>query len=182
MAALVTGWLTASGSWQDVGVGLFLPGGGFFALGGGWMLMVPVVLALFWVACIAWFWSGMVVAPLTVWLGSALLAGHFAGDAIWAPGMALAPMAAAGIFLWFQHKNTERHAADRLRFAQRQQFYAASRVEVNERVQSEPALGTRELDLEQLSAARYVLDRALLPVNELQGFTIIDQFHPAALR
>ena len=100
VAALTPAWLDASAAWQTAGLGLFLPGGGFFALGGGWLLMVPVVLALFWVSCIAWFWSGMVVAPLTVWLGSAALAGSLAGEAIWAPGMALAPMAAAGIFLW----------------------------------------------------------------------------------
>jgi len=182
VAALTPAWLNASAGWQAAGLGLFLPGGGFLALGGAWLLMVPVVLALFWVACIAWFWNGMVIAPLSVWLGSALVAGSLAGDTIWAPGMALAPMAAAGIFLWFQHKNTERHAADRLRFTQRQQFYAASRVEVNERVKSEPALGTRELDPEQLAAARYVLDRALQPINEFKGYAIIDQFQPAALR
>ncbi len=182
LAALVPAWLNASPSWQAAGLGLFLPGGGFFALGGGWVLMVPVVLALFWMSCIAWFWNGMVVAPLTVWLGSALIAGHLAGEAIWAPGMALAPMTAAGIFLWFQHKTSQRHAADRLRFAQRQQFFAASRAEVNERVQSEPAVGSRELDLEQLAAARYVLDRALQPVGEFKGYTVIDQFQPAALR
>lgn len=182
VAALAPAWLNASASWQAAGLGLFLPGGGFFALGGAWLLMVPVVLALFWVACIAWFWNGMVVAPLTIWLGSALVAGSLAGETIWTPGMALAPMAAAGIFLWLQHKTAQRHAADRVRFAQRQQFFAASRAEVVERVRSEPALGTRELDLEQLSAARYVLDRALQPIEEFKGFTIIDQFQPAALR
>ncbi|MBK8957628.1 MAG: hypothetical protein IPM80_04140 [Proteobacteria bacterium] len=182
VAALTPAWLDASAAWQAAGLGLFLPGGGFFALGGGWLLMVPVVLALFWVSCVAWFWSGMVVAPLTVWLGSALVAGSLAGDSIWAPGMALAPMAAAGIFLWFQHKNNQRHAADRERFAMRQQFFAASRAEVVERVRSEPALGSRELDMEQLSAARYVLDRALQPVGQFKGYTVIDQFQPAALR
>ena len=182
VAALAPAWLNASATWQAAGLGLFLPGGGFFALGGAWLLMVPVVLALFWLACIAWFWNGMVVAPLTIWLGSALVAGSLAGETIWTPGMALAPMSAAGIFLWLQHKTSQRHAADRLRFAQRQQFFAASRAEVVERVRSEPALGTRELDMEQLSAARYVLDRALQPIDEFKGFTIIDQFQPAALR
>ncbi len=182
VAALAPAWLNASAAWQAAGLGLFLPGGGFFALGGAWVLMVPVVLALFWLACIAWFWNGMVVAPLTIWLGSALVAGSLAGETIWTPGMALAPMAAAGIFLWLQHKTSQRHAADRVRFAQRQQFFAASRAEVVERVRSEPALGTRELDMEQLSAARYVLDRALQPIDEFKGFTIIDQFQPAALR
>ena len=181
-AALTPIWLGAGAAWQAVGLGLFLPGGGFFALGGGWLLMVPVVLALFWLACIVWFWNGMVIAPLTVWFGSALLAGALVGETVWPPALALAPMAAAGIFLWFQHQTAQRHAADRLRFAQRQQFFATSRVEVNERAHSEPAVSTRELDPEQLAAARYALDRALQPVGEYKGYTIIDQFQPAALR
>ena len=182
VAALAPAWLDASAGWQTAGLGLFLPGGGFFALGGAWVLMVPVVLALFWLSCIAWFWNGMVVAPLAVWLGSAMMAGSLAGEAIWPPALALAPIAAAGIFLWLQHKTALRHAADRARYAQRQQFFAASRAEVAERVQSEPAVGTRELAPEQLAAARYVLDRALQPVGEFKGYTVIDQFQPAALR
>ena len=181
-AALTPLCLGASASWQAAGLGLFLPGGGFFALGGAWVLMVPVVLALFWLSCIAWFWNGMVIAPLGVWLGAAVMAGALVGDTVWPAAIALAPMAAAGIYLWFQHKTTQRHAADRVRFAQRQQFFAGSRVEVNERAQSEPAVSSRELDVEQLAAARYALDRALQPVGEYHGYTVIDQFQPAALR
>ena len=182
LLALTPAWFGAGAGWQAAGLGLFLPGGGFFALGGAWVLMVPLVVALFWLSCVAWFWAGMAVAPLTVWLGSAVVAGLLAGETIWSPGLALAPMSAAAIFFWFQHKNGLRHAADRARFAQRQQFFAGSLVEVNDRARQEPALGTRELEPEQLAAARYVLDRALLPVGEFKGFTIIDQFQPAALR
>ena len=46
VAALAPAWLNASASWQAAGLGLFLPGGGFFALGGAWLLMVPVVSAM----------------------------------------------------------------------------------------------------------------------------------------
>jgi len=168
--------------WQAAGLGLFLPGGGFLALGGAWVLMLPIVLGLFWVSCIVWFWCGMVVAPLTVWLGSALAAGLLAGEAIWSPAVFLAPAAAAAIYGWLHRQRVQRDAADRARFAQRQQFFAASRSEVNERSAREVEVGTRELSSEQLSAARYALDRALQPVGEFKGYTIIDQFQPAALR
>lgn len=180
--ALLPVWFGASPGWQAAGLGLFLPGGGFFALGGGWLLMVPLTLALFWLACIAWFWAGMVIAPLTVWLGSAIVAGLLAESATWPPGLALAPISAAGVYFWFQHRNARRHAADRERYAQRQQFFEASRLEVNERARQEPAIASRELDTEQLAAARYVLDRALQPIGEFAGYTVIDQFQPAALR
>lgn len=180
--ALAPTWMGASPAWQAAGLGLFVPGGGFFALGGAWVLMVPVTLALFWLACVAWFWAGMVVAPLTVWLGSAWLAGALVGDAIWAPSLSLAPITAAGIFFYLQQQRLKREAADRERYALRQTFFEASRAEVLERVRAEPEVGTRELDQEQLGAARYVLDRALQPVGEYQGYTVIDQFQPAALR
>jgi len=176
---LLTG---ASAGWQATGLGLLLPGAGFLAVGGGWVLLLPVTLGLFWLAGIAWFWAGMVVAPLTVWLGSALLAGALVDDTIWSPAVLLAPAAAGGVFWWFRRARERRDAADAARFAVRQQFFEGSRIEVNERAAQEPAVGTRELTAEQLAAARYVYDRALQPVGEFAGYTIIDQFQPAALR
>lgn len=171
-----------SSGWQTAGLGLLLPGAGFLAVGGAWVLLLPVTLGLFWLACVAWFWCGMVVAPLTVWLGSALLAGALADEAIWPPAVFLAPAAAGAILWWFRHARLRREAADAARYAQRQQFFEGSRLEVDERAAHEPEVGTRELSAEQLSAARYVLDRALQPIGEYAGYTIIDQFQPAALR
>lgn len=68
--ALMPLWLGASAGGQVAGLGLVAPGAGFFTLGGAWVLMVPAVLALFWLACIARFWIGMVIAPLGVWLAA----------------------------------------------------------------------------------------------------------------
>ena len=42
--------------------------------------------------------------------------------------------------------------------------------------------GPRELSERELQAVRYALDRALQPVGEFKGYTISDQFQPAALR
>jgi hypothetical protein len=172
----------AAPGWQAAGLGLLVPGAGFLALGGFWVLMLPVTLGVFWLSCIAWFWCGMVLAPMAVWLGAALLAGSLAGDAVWGPATLLAPAAAGAIYYWFRRQRVQREAADTARLAQRQQFYAASRAEVNERAAVELEAGTRELTADQLAAARYVLDRALQPVGQYAGYTIIDQFQPAALR
>ena len=175
-------WLGAAAGWQSAGLGLLLPGGGFLALGVGGILLTMLTLALFWLACVAWFWAGMVIAPLGVWLGAAVLAGFMVGDATWAPAAWLAPLMAASVFAYFQYRGAQRRTADKASFELRQTFFEASRTEVNSRVLAEPASGAREMTLEQLKSLRYVYDRALQPVGEFAGYTIIDQFQPAALR
>lgn len=182
VVALLPLMLDASAGWQAAGLGLFLPGAGFLAVGGWAALLLPITLGIFWLSIVAWFWAGMVIAPLGVWLGSAALAGMMAGPAIWGPAAWLAPAAAAAVFAVFQYRNAKRHAADREHFKLRQGFVDASLVEVNENVQAIPEAGTRELSPDQIASVRYVLERALQPVGEYKGFTIIDQFQPAALR
>lgn len=180
--ALLPLWSGAGAGWQAAGLGLFMPGSGFLAVGGWWVLLLPVTLLLFWLSCIAWFWAGNVVAPLTVWLGSAALAGGLAGPTIWAPASWLAPASALAVFGYFQHRGAQRRRADRERYAARQGFYGESRAEVEERVKDEAAAGSRELEPRQLAALRYVYERALQPLGQYQGYTIIDQFQPAAIR
>ena len=168
--------------WQAAGLGLLLPGAGFLAWGGAWALLVPVTLGLFWLSCVAWFWAGIVVAPIAVWLGAAAFAGGFAGPVTWAPAPWAAAAATALVFSALMLRSARQRAQDRERFTVRQGFFATSLAEVNERVQDETEDGARELDREQLAALRYVYDRALQPIGEYAGYTIIDQFQPAALR
>jgi hypothetical protein len=167
---------------QAAGLGLLLPGVGFLADGGWSMLLFPLTLALFWLSVVAWFWAGVVIAPLAVWLGAAILAGVLVGPQIWDPALYLAPAAAAALFLRFQYKGMKRRAKDREMFQFRQTFFAESLAEVRAKVPHEPVAGDRELTPDQLAAVRYVLDRALQPVDQFKGFTILDQFQPAALR
>ncbi len=174
--------LGLSAAWQAAGLGLLLPGAGFIATGGGWVLLLPVTLAVFWLSVVAWFWAGMVIAPLTVWLGAAVLAAALTGATIWPPALYLAPASMLVVFLYFQIKGARRRKKDLELFKFRQGHFAASVEQVQSIAASEPAPGTRELSAEDLASVRYVLDRALQPVGEFTGFTIIDQFQPAALR
>ena len=167
---------------QAAGLGLLAPGVGFLADGGWWALLFPVTLLIAWVAIVAWFWAGMVIAPLTVWLGTAVIAGALVNQQIWQPATYLAPASAAAIFLFFQYRGYKRRAKDREMFKFRQTYFSDSLVEVRKNVIDEPAPGSRELTLDQLSALRYVLERALQPVDQFKGFTAIDQFQPAAFR
>ncbi len=171
-----------SAGWQAFGLGLFMPGAGFLAAGGPAILLFPLTLGAFWLSVVAWFWAGMVVAPLTVWLGSAALAAAMVGPSIWAPAATLAPLCAAATFGVFQYRAMRRRAADRERFEMRRGYYPASLAEVRERVGADRATGERELAPAQLASLRYVLDRALQPVGRYQGYDVIDQFQPAALR
>ena len=80
--------LGASAAWRAFGLGLLLPGGGFVAaLGISGILALALTLGMLYLALVAWFWNGMVVAPLTVWLGSALVAGALADGSTSALGL-----------------------------------------------------------------------------------------------
>ncbi len=179
---LIPGLTGMSAGLQAFGLGLLLPGAGFIAHGAGGLLILGGVLGLFWLSCIAWFWAGMVVAPVGVWLGAALVAGATAGATAWPPAMFLAPLAAVLVFGGLHFRSAQRQARDRAIFEQRKTYYQESRDAVEQRVQEEPVTAERELTLDQLKSMRWVFDRALQPIGEYEGYTIIDQFQPAALR
>ena len=175
-------WLSLAPGWQAAGLGLLVPGGGFLALGPLGVLGVAATLGLFWLSCIVWFWCGMVVAPIAVWLGAAALAGNLVGDHPWAAADHLVALLAAGLYFHWRRRGQQRAKADAERLAQRRTFFAESLAEVRTRTAEPPAPGSRELAPEQISALRYALDRALQPVGQYAGYTVIDQFQPAALR
>ena len=172
----------ASGNWQAAGLGLWLPGAGFVAVGGWSALLFPLTIALFAFSILAWFWAGMVIAPVMVWLGSALAAG------LLAPAQA-SPLAyvAVGLLLlagavFVRRRLAAVHQRDEARAEVREAFLPASLAEVRVRAQAVPEASGRELSESQLESLRYLLDRSLQPINEFSGFDIIDQFQPAALR
>lgn len=176
-------WLIGSEpALQAAGLGLWLPGAGFLAAGGWWALLFPLTLLLFVVALVAWFWAGMVLAPVMVWLGSAALAGLATGDAVWTP----APLAAGGaltlILAGFARRNARLERDGQARAVAREAFLPRVLPEVRAAAAAEAPVATRELGADQLAAARYLLDRALQPIERFDGFTIVDQFQPAALR
>ena len=132
-------------------------------------------------ALVVWFWCGMVLAPILVWLGSALLAAALAppSPSAAAPLLALATLA----FILFRLRRAHRRQqhADAARYAARREFIAESVAEVRTQL-AVPPPSSRALDATQLEGVRYLLERALQPVGEFAGYTVIDQFQPAALR
>lgn len=169
--------------WQAAGLGLWLPGAGFLALGGWWSVLIMPVLVLFLASLVAWFWAGAVVAPVTVWLGAAAIAGSLAGSA---PTWQGAPFVAAGLVaatgLSFRARNRKAALAGAETARKREAFLPASLAEVSAMQAAQPDPAKRELTPDQIARLRYLLDRTLQPVESFDGFTIIDQFQPAALR
>ena len=179
---LMPTWFGLSPGLQAAGLGLLLPGGGFLALGPLGVLGLALTLGLFWLSFIVWFWCGMVLAPVAVWLGAAALAATLVGESVWGAADHLAAFAAAGLYGYARWRASRRAEADRQRFSQRQGFFAASLAEVEAKVLDEAAPGARELTPDQIAAVRYALERALQPVGQFDGYTVIDQFQPAAIR
>jgi len=172
----------ASAGWQAAGLGLWMPGAGFVAVGGWAALLFPLTLALFAVALVAWFWAGVIVAPVLVWAGSAALAGALAEEAIWAGAPLVVPLCTAATFAFFGLRADRKRRADRVRYEARAATLPASYARVCALAATSPAPGSRELPADDVAALRYALDRALQPIDRWDGFDDIDQFQPAAFR
>lgn len=172
----------ADAALQVFGWGLWLPGMGFVAVGGWWLLALPLTALLFGLAFFAWFGSGMIVAPAVIWVGSALVAAAVAGEqpssyaSIAVPGLTVVYLAIMG----FRRQQRAAKIAQRRdeRLAILPKGVAAARTAAV----PAPALPERELSSFDLGIMRYALDRSLQPVGQLNGFDRIDQFQTSALR
>ena len=181
-AGLVPWLLGWSASLQAAGLGLWLPGAGFIVDGGWAIVLFPLALLLFAASFVAWFGSGMIVAPIIVWLGSALLAAALAGPGIFSAGPYLVIGLTALAVGFFTYRSRKALAAGHAVGAERRAALPAVLAEVRARAVAETPTDRLELDADQLGATRYLFDRAMQPLNALQGFDIRDQFQTAAVR
>jgi hypothetical protein len=176
-------WLIGmSAGTRAAGLGLWFPGAGFLAVGGWALLLVPVTWVLFALALFAWFGSGMVVAPIIVWMGAALAAGSMAHAEIVTASPYAVPALVALAFGYVYRRTQSLKRAGLAERDERNRYLPAAIVEVIARATPVASATERELTAEDLAALRYVLDRALQPIGELNGFDKIDQFQTASLR
>ncbi len=167
---------------QAAGLGLWIPGGGFLAVGGWAILLFALTLALFALAVFAWFGAGMVIAPIIVWLGSALLAGLMAGGQTWFLAPYLVTAIVAGIGIYAYRRDQARKTAELATLEARKRIIGTAIAEAIEVAAPVPAMAERELTPDDLASSRYALDRALQPVGQMNGYDKVDQFQTAALR
>jgi hypothetical protein len=167
---------------RAAGLGLWFPGAGFLAVGGWAVLLLPVTLVLFALALFAWFGAGMVVAPIIVWMGAALVAGSTARGEITTASPYVVPTLVALAFGYVYRRTQSLKRVGLAKLDERNRYLPSAISQVIERAAPVAAATQRELAADDLAALRYVLDRALQPIGELGGFDKIDQFQTASLR
>ena len=168
---------------RAAGWGLWLPGAGFLAIGGWWMLVFPIVLRLAFLLVTVWAMTGF-LAPLVLLWGGAVIAAYFAAaGSISVYGQLAVPICVAALYVrseWQRRKDVQRVAATRRR---RESYLDAAAARHERRmVETQAAADRHELDRDDLRAARYIFDLALQPVGAFDGFTRIDNIQLAALR
>lgn len=163
-------------------MGLWFPGAGFIAVGGLHLIWMPVSWLLFALALFIWFASGNVLAPIIVWLGSLMAAAALALDPLPSPaiGTALAMLASAIVTVL----RLRRTALDTAREKREQRIrnLPVALDDIEQRACAEENPGNRELSEHDLAATRFLYDRALQPIDQFDGFDMIEQFQPSALR
>jgi hypothetical protein len=174
------------------GVGLMAPGAGFLAGGrpGAWAATQPA----FGTSLALWLGSGNILAPLSVWLGTAAGSAAIDDDRSWPAARRLVPAAGAGVVATAYALRERGFRRARKRRDDRNAYLAqlatrangsapanvngkAAPVAAAERVRSVP-----ELSVDDLAFSRFLLDRALQPVDQFEGFDKIEQFQTSSVR
>jgi len=168
-------------AFQSFGLGLWAPGLGFLGSGGWTVLLLPLTLALFALSVFFWFAAGAIVFPVLIWVGSALLAAALTGAEAWPPAPIAGALLLGATFGW-QTMRLRRNASEQRAIAARK-FGAMDHLVAAAKSRATPRPAQpRELTPEMLTAARYLLDRALQPVSEFNGFDRVDIFQTASVR
>lgn len=172
-----------------VGMGLVLPGAGFFAHadvcsadGVGHTAAALFAIAAFSVSVVIWFGTGNILAPPAVWLASAIAAGALNDGGIRAGAIAqMFNLLGASFSLllvsmgcWFVASRRQRGIDNA--------YLADTAADCAAIFSAPPPLEHAEMNLEHLQRLRFALDRALQPVAQFDGFETLDQFQTAATR
>lgn len=184
-------FFSGSSALQTFGAGLTFPGGGFVAvLSGGdiWMtaghvaMFVATVIA-FVAGMLAWILTGNNIAPVAVWLGVAALAPLMGHDQMWEGASYVVPGLPILLGLWWwQHRRIVLKEGI-VKQTKLNAHLANTEGGVATPLDSVTGLPVvEELSEEDLKQMRFLLDRALQPVSDMNGFDIIDQFQTASIR
>lgn len=173
----ITICLWPNSTWSKLSFGLAFPGMGFSILPLGPALMLwGVSLCLMLGSLFLWFASGNIIAPAMAWatlalvpsvlpaMGSALIAAQWQAPII----ISLSTVAFLAAFLLHMGSENIKNRDTR----------KPSRCWPVQESSLEPI----ELSPKNLARTRVLLDRALQPLDEFQGFEGRDQFQTAALR
>lgn len=162
--------------WSGFGLGLFFPGAGFlYSANPILFVLTPII---FIVSLLMWLLIGAFVAPVLVWLGSAVLAGILAKSGHWDFAQYVVPLLTLGLISLRLLGGSKRL---------KQQLAVVHKLNRHLMTVDAPAPSSRyevaePLTDTDLGALRFTLDLALQPLDQFDGFTTIDQFREAAWR
>jgi len=181
-AGILPTLLGASTAWQAFGWGLWLPGGAFLAAGGWAWLAFLVSVAVFGLGVMLWFVMGNLVAVPVAWLGAAVVGALTVRGPLKPYSVELIPALTAALILWRAIATQRRRRIERATRERRNAYLPRALAGTAARAVMAPSAAARELDRDMLAGLRYVYDRALQPLDEFQGFDVIDQFRESAIR
>lgn len=185
--------------WHAFAMGILVPGGGFLAHANfsNWHGLMHIAFALlafslFIGALMLWFATGNVLAPVLTWIISAVVAAAMPHNPLLNPLICraynfnatwLLPSTIAFAFLCalllafiIQKRGVKkRHAANHYLCTVGTNLAAHLNVQNNASI-------NHEFSLDDLKHMRFLLDRALQPLENFYGFEWIDQFQTSAVR
>jgi hypothetical protein len=178
------GMLLASSSLPSAlrvfGLGLVVPGGGFaFWISGGWfdthLLLMLSSLIAFASSLVLWFATGNALAPPIFWLIAAVAPTLMHHEVLnqAAPKQVLNGILVLGSAVLLFHM-LNRYWGQYTRIQKN--------IMLADTPDFKPQVLHKEASLEDLQRLRLLLDRALQPLDEFNGFEHLDQFQTAALR
>ena len=178
-----------STAWQIFGLGLVVPGGGFLVhvdmhtLSGLVHIgLVIVSLVTFAVSLLLWFATGNVLAPPATWLVLALAAASMRHGYIHAYSVGLAiGLALDFAFLAVVYAYYASYAGHQKR-KQANNWLRDYGAAMAAGFVAPASTAHPEFSADDLKRMRFLLDRALQPVSEFNGFEWLDQFQTAAIR
>lgn len=172
--------LGMSAQWKAFGLGLVLPGGGFFFAGGiGGLILGLASIAAFAVIMFIWWARGVVIGPPAVLVGTGLLAAAWIEGS---PGLAVMEYAIPAAFL-LMHAGLalRRHITFSAGIA-RAKAHNAAFGKIEPVMREAPIAAVEEMPEGQIAEYRRVLDLALQPLDEWKGFDFSDTWQDGALR
>lgn len=173
---------------QALGLSLLIPGAGFLLHATGSAADIALYAGLFvgtvfavLLSAFIWVATGNILLLLAVWLGSTVWTTQVSHDT-WSGATLLVPVLVLAFALW--RRRAGQANAKRLR-SERDQINVYLKPAMTVVTQRHAVSGlplVEEMKAESLPLMRFLLDRALQPVDEFNGFDRIDEFREAAKR
>lgn len=185
---------------KTLSLGFYFPGSGFLNWAGNgnpdqliYVAASILTVFVFTLAVIFWLATGNVVLPFLIWIGAAIMAGiHSYSNPTsdpahsWQSAETYAPLFCLSLVLFLFAILIVRHSkhlkkGKLLNHRTDNQISNSLKLYKNH-VNEKPKIFKDELGLEDLQIMRLLLDRALQPLDQFNGFEWNDQFQSGAVR